>query len=91
MEVIDQIHILAALPRRKSSRYPLDKSLGGLLYRSGRCGVKKKKLWEELFRSSLSLRIMWYDTDCIEDNACKIFLLLRVYSLPWGSVYQAVA
>jgi hypothetical protein len=41
MELSGQLHVLAALPPGKSSRYPLDKRLGGPPSRSGRCGEEK--------------------------------------------------
>jgi hypothetical protein len=41
MEVSGQLHAPAALPQEKSSRYPLDKRLGGPQSRSGRAGEEK--------------------------------------------------
>jgi hypothetical protein len=41
MEVSGQLHVPAALPRRKSPLYPLDRRLGGSQSRSG-CGGEEK-------------------------------------------------
>jgi hypothetical protein len=41
MEVSGQFHAPAALPQGKSPLYPLDRRLGGLESRSGRCGEEK--------------------------------------------------
>jgi hypothetical protein len=37
---------------------------------------KNKEFWEELIAY-----FNWYDTDCTEEDAPNILLLLRVYSL----------
>jgi hypothetical protein len=39
-----QLHVPTALSQGKSPRYPLDRKLGGLQSRSGRCGVEKNPL-----------------------------------------------
>jgi hypothetical protein len=41
MEVSGQIHTRAALPQRKSPRYPLDRRLSGSQSRSGRGDEEK--------------------------------------------------
>jgi hypothetical protein len=41
MEMSRKLHAPAALPQWKSSRYPLDRRLGGPQNRSGRGGEKK--------------------------------------------------
>jgi hypothetical protein len=41
MEVRGQLHVSAALPKRKSPRYPLYRRLGGPQSRSGRYGEEK--------------------------------------------------
>jgi hypothetical protein len=42
MEVSGQIHAPAAFPQGKSSRFPLDRRLGGPQSRAGRGGEEKK-------------------------------------------------
>jgi hypothetical protein len=41
MKLSGQVHVAAALPRRKNPRYPLDRKLGGPQTRSGHCGREK--------------------------------------------------
>jgi hypothetical protein len=41
MEVSDQLHASAALPPEKLPWYPLNRRLGGLQSRSGRCGEER--------------------------------------------------